>query len=80
MKPLWYGLLLALGVCAGCVWLPKLADKPPAAPPQTAAVAKPARPTMRVTADRVTEANAPEMAKALADELDRDSEATEGPH
>ncbi len=80
MKPLWYGLLLALGACAGCVWLPKQPDKPSAAPPPAVAVAKPTRPTMRVTADRVNDANAHEMARALEDELDRDSEANEGPH
>jgi hypothetical protein len=80
MKRLWYGLLLALGVCAGCVWLPKLPDKPSAAPPQAATVTKSARPTMRVTADRVNETNAREQAQALQEELDRDSEANEGPH
>ena len=75
MKTAWYSLLLALTASAGCVGLPKLPETPAPAAAAPPPAVKPARPTARVSADRVTEANAREAAHQLADELDRDAEA-----
>lgn len=71
MKKLCYGLLLSLACTAGC-WPQFLV------PPGTAEASKKAeksarsaRPSGLVTPDQVTEGNAHEIGKALAEELEK---------
>jgi hypothetical protein len=72
MKVHRFSLLLAFAAAVGCMTLPNLREeKTPPPPPPVAA--KPARPVNLVSADQITEANAPKKAEELWDELDRES-------
>lgn len=63
---------LVLAACAGtgCLSMPSWWEKPKPAPPPAAAKPAP-RP---VTAEQITDNNAPQMADALLHELDRDAQ------
>ncbi len=65
MRSAWCGLLLALGMAAGCIEFPLLTEGAKGPPADTRQAPAP------VTADQVNEANAYEKAAALQKELDR---------
>jgi hypothetical protein len=76
MKTACYLMLLAVFAGSGCWALPSFLE--PADPPKPPAL-EPPKPRGPVLPDRVTAANAHQMADALDDELDRAERETEHP-
>lgn len=71
MKTFCRSLVVSLFLCTGCVTLPEVKKEPPAKPAKVVEMSKPRRVPTYVTPEQVNEANAREMGRALAEELDR---------